>query len=80
MITYIVKYRRLEFFSRWRKLKNVKGDGLVENGVSRYFILENETRIEIPIGLIFVFGKERFYVIKERMEEEARQAVQLKKR
>ena len=80
MVTYIVKYRRLGFFSRWRKLKNVKGDGLVENGVSRYFILENETRIEMPIGLIFQFGKERFYVIKERIEEEAGQAVQLKKR
>ena len=47
----------------------------------RFFILENDMRIEIPTDkTIFKFGKERFYLIKERMEEEARQPLQLKKR
>ena len=79
MITYTVKYRRLGFLSRWRKLKSVKGDGLVENNLSRFFILENETRIELPVSLIFKFSKGRFYTIKERLDQEAGQSVQLKK-
>jgi hypothetical protein len=94
MVTYTVKYKRLGFFSRWRKLKKVKGDGLVEEDIIigekivnktilniRLFILENETRIEIPTDkTIFKFSKERFYSIQERMEEEARQPLQINKR
>ncbi|KKK95286.1 hypothetical protein LCGC14_2674350 [marine sediment metagenome] len=79
MITYTVKYKRLGLFSCWKKLKKVKGDGLVENNISRFFILEDETRIELPVVLIFTFSKGRFYGIKERMEEEARQPISLKK-
>jgi hypothetical protein len=81
MITYTVKYRRTGFPSKWKKIKNVKGDGIVENGLTRFFYLEDETRIEIPMpNTIFKFSKERFYSIQERMEEEAGQPLQINKR
>ena len=80
MITYAVFYKRAALFSRWRKLKRVKGDGILENGMCRFFILEDETRIEIPIhGYLFKFSKERFISIQKRMSEEAQQEVQINK-
>ena len=79
-MNYSIKYKSLKWLSIWRKFKRVKGDGLVENGSSRFFILEDETRIEIPVNCIFKFSKERFYFIKECLDEEAGQIVQLKKR
>lgn len=78
-MNYEVKYKRLGMFSKWHKFKRVKGDGLVENNVSRYFILEDESRIEIPTHCIFKFSKERFYMIKERMDQEAGQVIPIKK-
>lgn len=72
MIMYTVYYKK-RFL--WKKIKKVKGDGIVENGQSRFFILEDETRIEIPCTNIFKFSKERFYLIKERLDNEAGQDV-----
>lgn len=79
MITYTVKYRKqFGFFARWKVIKKCKGDGLTENGLSRFFIFEDETRIEVPCkNTIFKFSKERFYLIKERMSQEARQDIKL---
>ena len=78
MITYIVKYKK-RFL--WHKIKGIKGDGLIENGLSRFFILEDETRIEIPCqNMIFKFSKERFYTIKERMEVEANQEIKINRK
>jgi len=78
MITYTVYYKKKLF---WKKLKKVKGDGLTENGISRFFILEDETRIEIPCqNIMFRFSKERFYLIKERMNQEAGQDIKINKR
>ena len=72
MITYTVKFKN----KFWHTLKKVKGDGILENGLSRFFILEDETRIEIPCqGIIFKFSKERYYGIKERMENESGQDI-----
>ena len=84
MIIYTVKYKRLSFLKRWKKIKKVKSDGLMENGMSRFFILEDETRIEIPIvNVIFKFSIERFYLIKktieEKMQREKEQKIQEKK-
>jgi hypothetical protein len=71
MILYSVRFKN-NFF--WHKIKKVKGDGFTENGTSRFIILEDETRIEIPChNIIFKFSKERFYLIKERMSHEAGQ-------
>ncbi len=71
-MTYTVKYKlRNQFF--WRKIKNVKGDLFHKDiPVHRIFILEDESRIEIPIlDTIFSFSKERFIVIKQNMEKES---------
>jgi hypothetical protein len=73
MITYTVYYKK-RFF--WKKIKKVKGDGFVENGLSRFFITENEIRIEIPQNNIeFKFSKERYYSIKEAMAKESGQDI-----
>lgn len=42
----------------------------------RWFILNDETRIEIPSkDMIFKFSKDRHFLIKEQMSKEARQPV-----
>ena len=80
MITYTVKFKKYNS-PFWKKIEKVKGDGLTENGMSRFFILENETRIEIPCqNIIFEFSKERYFLIKERMENEAGQDIKLNKK
>jgi hypothetical protein len=67
-MSYNVKYKK-GFF--WKKLKNVIGDGYVENRDIRFFMLEDLTRVEIPAKqTLFVFSKER--------EEEARKNLQEK--
>lgn len=75
-MTYTVYYKKII----WHKLKKVKGDGIVENGQARFFILEDETRIEIPVKYIFKFEKERFYLIKDRMSNEIGQEVKINKK
>ena len=69
-MTYTVKYK-LPGQWLWRTVKRVKGDGLLKNGQARYFVLEDEARIEVPVAASFVFAKERFYVIKKLMEAES---------
>lgn len=74
---YSVRYR---LFGKWfwKTIKNVKGD-LVATDIptpTRVFLLEDETRIEIPLGgTEFRFSKERFLVIKKNMEKEAGQTI-----
>lgn len=81
MITYTVWYRK-SFF--WKTLKKVKGDDLYQSGPMiqpvRVFILEDETRREIPNTYEFKFSKERFFSIKERMETEAGIDIKLNKK
>ena len=67
-MNYTVKYKK-GFF--WKTIKNVKGDGILQETNARWFILADESRIEIPItGTIFEFSKERHYFIKENMNKE----------
>lgn len=74
---YQVKYKlNTQLF--FRTLKNVIGDGLVEeNKQLRYFILEDETRVEIPVTAVFIFSKDRFLSIKKHMENEAGQQINI---
>jgi len=81
---YEVKYRlRGDWF--WKKLKRVKADGMVVDQnksvfQSRFFILNDESRVELPIAnTVFVFPKERFISIKESMEAEINQDIKVKK-
>ena len=80
MILYNIYYKkRKDLF--YKKIKKCKGDGIVDNGVSRYIILSDETRIEIPCHeTIFKFSKERFFAVKERMESVANQEIKINKR
>ena len=67
---YSVEYK---LSGQWffRKLKNVKGDGILSEGHCRWFILMDETRIEIPCTAIFKFCSKRFESIRAGMEKEA---------
>jgi len=81
-MTYTVKFKtEKDWF--WKTLKKVKGDGLMPDSPvpTRFFILEDETRIEIPItGTIFKFSNERFLMIKQNMEKEANQEIRVNNR
>lgn len=74
MITYLVSYKS-EKNVFWKTLKNVKADGVIDDK-TRWFILADETRIELPRTYEFKFSKERFLAIKENMSREAGQQVQ----
>ena len=73
-MTYTVKYK-LPGQLFWRTIKRVKGDGILENRAARFFQLDDETRIEIPVQARFIFGKERFLAIKKNMENESGQQI-----
>ena len=76
---YSVKYRKTDSFF-WRKIKNIKGDGFFENTKQRFFTLDDESMIEIPINdMIFKFDRNRFLDIKQNMENQAGQTLPLKK-
>lgn len=81
MTTYSVKYRR-KGQRFWKRIENVKGDLLATDlpGKPRVFILDDETRIEVPSigGLEIIFSKERFLVIKKNMEKESGQVLPIK--
>jgi hypothetical protein len=94
MKLYTVKYKKINSLF-WKKLERVKGDGFVRDEIqtgpqeyrivashpARFFLLESEERIEIPIiGHLFKFGTDRFESIKERMDAEAGQNMPLDKR
>lgn len=77
MVTYTVKIKKIGgLFSK--TVSKVKGDFIAQDvaGNPRVLILEDETRLEIPTqNMIFEFSKERFILIKQRMEQEAGQAL-----
>jgi len=71
-MNYSVKYKTKNSFF-WHVLKEVKGDGVMQDSpiAFRYFILADESRVEIPMqDTIFQFSKERHYLIKESMNKE----------
>lgn len=70
-MTYTVYYR-LKSSKFWQTVKNVKGDGLLPGNAHRYLILQDESRLEIPMeGTEFKFSRERFLIIKQNMEKES---------
>lgn len=77
---YTVKFKKKDqwFF---RTLKNVKGDFIATDvpGSPRVFILEDESRVEIPVvDTEFKFDVGRFLSIKKQMETEAGQILPVK--
>jgi len=80
-MTYTVSYKR-EKNLRFKKIKNVVGDGIMEDSKvpTRFFILKDNTRIEIPVvGTEFMFSPERYDIIKKNMEDLKRQQEEAKK-
>jgi hypothetical protein len=74
-MTYEVKYRACGSFF-WKKIKRVKADLILskESAPVRVLILEDESRLEIPIANNeFCFSKERFLVILKSQEKESGQ-------
>ena len=79
-MNYSCKYK-LKNHLFYRKIRKIRGDGIMKdsNYPTRFFILENEERIEIPIpDTIFHFSQERFISIKKAMENEAGQDIKIK--
>lgn len=73
-MTYSVKYRQRHQWV-WRTIKKVKGDLIAPDlpGM-RIFILEDESRLEVPLdGTEFKFCHRRFLTIKSSVEKEAGQ-------
>lgn len=64
---YTVKYKRFLF---WKKIERIVADGYVEDRNVRFFILKDNTRIEISAdNTIFIFSPKREEVIKKGQDK-----------
>ena len=78
MITYTVRYRIIGE-TRWHKIKKVKGDTCADG--YKIVICEDETQYHFPRDkVMFMYSKERYMSIKQRMEAEAGQAIPMNRR
>ncbi len=73
MITYTVKFKRQGAWT-FETLNYVKEDGINEGAQSRFFILQDDSRVELPVSCYFVFSKERYELITQIRHKEASQA------
>lgn len=71
--TYTVKYRQ-PGQTFWRKVKNVKGDGV--EGLFRYFQTEDDKLIYISCNAEVIFPLERQAIITHKMGKESGQQIQ----
>jgi hypothetical protein len=63
MNSYNAKYKRGLF---WKTVKGIVADGYIEGTNVRFFILEDGTRIEIPMSkCIVIFDKKRSESVKQ---------------
>lgn len=61
---YKVKYKKIGQLW-WKTLSHVKGDGFIPDNKARYFIMADESRMEIPTeNTVFVFDSARSAAIK----------------
>lgn len=72
--TYSVEYKQPDGWY-WREIQNIKGDGIMfgENKQVvpvRYFILVDDSRIEMPMTYIFRFDPARCRMIEENIRRE----------
>ena len=73
MLRYTVKYRVPgKFF--WKKLQHVIGDGL--QNTYRFFTLEDDTQVHVPLHSEIIFSPERMRVIEKNLSKEAGQPIQ----
>jgi len=76
---YTVKYRK-PWWPFWRKIRRVKGDATYDKNARQFLpyrvlILDDETRLEMPHGLILKFHPDRFRSIHKSVDVDARQSV-----
>lgn len=66
---YKVWYRLLGQ-KKWIEIEgNVTADGIIDSVRMRYFLLEDGTRIEIPMQCCFKFSSERNKIIEENTKD-----------
>ena len=76
-MSYSVKYKE-HAQAFWKSLNNVKGDGFVTidgQTISRWFITEDEERVEIPITFLFCFTKDRYITLLKNAEQQVAQKI-----
>ena len=66
-ILYTVKYKKPSWLF-WRTIKEVQADGSTASG-GRYFILKDQSAIEVPGDFLFEFGKERYALVQRNRKE-----------
>ena len=69
MLTFSVRYKKPGSLF-WRKIDNITTDGITEGAQSRFFVLKDQTRIELPVSCHFIFGSERADLIEYLRREE----------
>ena len=79
MESYTVSYRQ-PGTRKFQTLKDVKGDGTLQGAdgqvlPARFFILTDETRVELPVTLEIRFSPERAALIEKNMERETGQRI-----
>ena len=70
--SYKVEYR-LPGSTFKKTIKGCVEDGLVEHGRSRYFVTDDNCRVEVPIYSEFYFGADRYEFIdrlKKKLDQE----------
>lgn len=72
---YSVKYKHPDWWF-WKELQGIKGDGIMfgESGQvvpMRFFILVDETRVELPMTMMFRFDPGRFRAIENSVRKES---------
>jgi len=65
MFTYTVWYKEVSD-KNWKKLDKVEADGLIPEVQTRFFMLQDNSRYEIPTaGMIFKFSPDRAEILKK---------------
>jgi len=63
LILYTVSYKSISGLF-WHKIRNVVADSIQDGFPFRVLIQQDETRIELPLGIPVMFSKERSAIIK----------------
>ena len=74
---YTVKYKKV---NQWfqRTIKRVKGDYIPKGIPAQIFIREDESTVMVPFGAEIQVSSERFWSIKQKMEEETGQDIKVR--
>jgi len=68
MITYTIKYKLPNQWF-WRKVSNIKEDGIVEETGARWAFDKYNIRYEFPSNCLFIFDEDRHVLILELEEK-----------